>query len=115
MKKLIVFDNKGETFDRFTILDKSTGEMIGASERPFAPNGFGQHCGNVAWSYFANTIGAPYMHSMEKNDPKHYKKIMRLKTAEIAKDWKDHKTIGEVINFNSLPEDVKQFAKQSFN
>ena len=66
--KLVVLDNGGLTFDRYTIIDKSTGDMIGASDNPFHPLGFGQFCGNV----------------------------------------------GKVIEFDTLPDDVQKFAKQSF-
>lgn len=46
--RFLCFDNGGETFDRFTVFYKRHGwepwrEYIGASERPFHPQGFGQH------------------------------------------------------------------------
>jgi hypothetical protein len=46
---LAIFDNGGETFDRFTVLyvpdaaDPDTVQYLGASAHPFDPQGFGQH------------------------------------------------------------------------
>ncbi len=114
MKNIIVFDNGGETFDRFTIIDRKSGDMIGSSENPFHPQGFGQHCGNPAWDYFTKTVGANYMRRMDQEDPKHYAKIMKLKTAEIIKEFTRERNIGNVVEFSTLPADVQQFAKQSF-
>ena len=45
--KTIILDNKGETFDRYTII-LPNGDCYGASENPFHPQGFGQYCGNIA-------------------------------------------------------------------
>lgn len=45
-KTIYVFDNEGETFDRFTIIF-SDGDICGASEHPFHPQGFGQFNCNV--------------------------------------------------------------------
>jgi hypothetical protein len=115
MKNIVVFDNGGETFDRFTIINKSNGEMIGASEQPFHPQGFGQYCGNIAWDYFTKTVGANYLRRMETEDPKHYKKIMALKTKEIIKEFTNEGDIGKVIDFNTLPDDVKHFARERFS
>lgn len=115
MKNVVIFDNGGETFDRFTIIEKKTGEMIGASCDPFHPQGFGQYCGNVAWDYFTRTVGANYMRRIEDEDPKHYAKIVRQKTAEIIAEFKREKNIGKVVKFTELPQDVQKFANQSFN
>ena len=41
MKNLLILDNGGETYDRYTIVDKKTGDMIGANDTPFHPLGFG--------------------------------------------------------------------------
>lgn len=114
MKNIIVFDNGGETFDRFTIIDRKSGDMIGSSENPFHPQGFGQYCGNPAHTFFAQTIGAGYISRLSHEDPKHYAKIIRLKTAEIIKEFTRERHIGNVVEFATLPEDVQQFIKQSF-
>ena len=53
MKKeaIRIYDNQGATFDRFTVVfmhrpERTPGlyAALGMSERPFHPQGFGQHC-----------------------------------------------------------------------
>ncbi len=51
MKIHSIYDNGGETFDRFTVYFKGRGTLerdgtrlcLGMSEHPFHPQGFGQH------------------------------------------------------------------------
>lgn len=114
MKKIACFDNGGESLDRFTLISLDSGDMIGASERPFSPLGFGQYCGNPAWDYFARTVGVCYMRGISDKDPKHYRKIIKQKTAEIVADFKNEGALGHIVDFETLPLDVQQFAKQSF-
>lgn len=53
--KIWAWDNGGETFDRYTIAidgiqyvdDQPYVMILGASEHPFHPQGFGQHCNEV--------------------------------------------------------------------
>ena len=47
-----VYDNGGSTFDRYTII--IDGEMHGASENPFHPQGFGQYAGEVPSGWTKN-------------------------------------------------------------
>lgn len=108
MKNIIVLDNNGETFDRFTIIDKSTGDMIGASERPFHPLGFGQFCGNVADNYWKVAYGYSWRNGCNK------RLLNRRIKYAVDLFLSDCGNVGKVIDFNTLPEDVKQFAKQSF-
>jgi len=112
MKQVIIFDNNGETFDRFTIIDKMTGDIYGASSDPFHPQGFGQSCGNVAWNYFTKTVGANYMRRIETEDKTHYNKLIKGKTKEIIKEFISEGNLGKVISFNTLPDKVKQYVKQ---
>lgn len=112
MQKIICFDNGGETYDRFTILDMETGEMIGASLNPFHPQGFGQYCGNPAHSYFSTTVGAGWIGDLQRRDPNHYRRIIKRKTAELVKEAGE--SWGQLVDFKTLPDEVKQFAKQSF-
>jgi len=46
-KEIFVFDNGGETLDRYTIIFKEDASLFGASENPFHPQGFGQYCGEI--------------------------------------------------------------------
>jgi hypothetical protein len=105
MKNVIVFDNNGETFDRFTILDKKTGDIIGSSSNPFSPQGFGQHCGNVADNYW----NVAYGYSWRKRI--NVKKSIKFAVEHFLAYYAN---IGKIIPFNTLPIDVQKFAKQSF-
>ena len=65
---LRVYDNGGRSFDRYTILpprwagndyrENAPGSWIAiaSSERPFSPQGFGQHCRAVAGSHLGKRI-----------------------------------------------------------
>ena len=112
MKQFVIFDNNGETFDRFTILDLKTGEMYGASENPFSPLGFGQNCGCPAHTYFGQTVGIGWISNLRTKDPNHYNRIIKRKTAEIAEEFKAEGNIGKPIDFSTLPDPVKQYCKQ---
>jgi len=46
-KEIFIFDNNGETFDRYTIILKEDASIYGSSENPFHPQGFGQYCGET--------------------------------------------------------------------
>src|SRR5450756_574337 len=46
MNKFIIFDNGGKTLDRFTIINKETGDVLGCGENPDAPNGAGKFYGS---------------------------------------------------------------------
>jgi hypothetical protein len=70
MENLRCYDNGGKTFDRYTILpprwaspewkrrtrDGLLWEAIGASEWPFAPQGFGQHCEAMAGPHLGKRV-----------------------------------------------------------
>lgn len=105
MKNVIVLDNGGETFDRYTILNKKTGDLLGSSENPFWPQGFGQHCGNVADNYWNVAYGYSWR---KRND---VKKCTRFAVNHFLNDCTH---VGKQIDFNALPDDVKRFVLQSF-
>lgn len=102
MKKIIVFDNNGETFDRYTILDKSTGEMYGASENPFHPQGFGQYCGNVADNYWFHAYGASWRKHCD------VKKCERFAIRKFINEFEGN----NIVDISTLPDAVKQYIKQ---
>lgn len=90
-KQFWVFDNNGKTWDRYTIiLDDEYGTLLGASENPFSPLGFGQHCGNIPTTMPEYTIE---------------------RYLEEARE--DLKWLGkEIEDISFLPVDVVQFIKQ---
>lgn len=106
MENIVALDNNGETFDRYTIINTEDGEMIGSSDEPFHPQGFGQHCGNLVDFAMVTTHGSQWRKYVTDE-----KKIIKQKVKEYLSDTT---TIGKQIPFDSLPEAVQKFAKQSF-
>jgi hypothetical protein len=106
MKKVrAIFDNGGQTFDRYTVIF-SDGEMIGASEHPFSPAGFGQHTGNLIDNYQRNAWGG-----RGTDRPTNKREINRWITVDIQ-NFKKSRNIGKLIKFEQLPEDVQKFVQQ---
>ncbi len=93
---LKIFDNNGETLDRFTILDTTTGDLYGASEDPF--HGFGQHCGNVCYNHFRDP-------AWNRTDEKTLKQRIKTAVNVFIEEFPD-----EQIKLSQLPEAVKQYA-----
>jgi hypothetical protein len=106
-RKLVCLDNGGETFDQYTIIDTSTGDMIGASDCPFSPLGFGQYCGNVAHNYWVTAYG----YGWDRTDPITLKKRVKYAVDHFLNDCAH---VGRAIPFDELPKDVQKFAAQSF-
>ena len=104
---LVVLDNGGETFDRYTIIDRSTGDMVGASNEPYIPTGFGQYCGNVAHNYWVTAYG----HGWDRTDEKTVQKRVKYAVKQFLADCSN---VGEPIPFKELPETVQKFARQTF-
>ena len=113
MEKIACFDNGGESLDRFTLISLDSGDMYGASERPFSPLGFGEYCGNPAHTAFVFEVGAGWIGRMARENKRYYARIIKRKTAQIVQEFKDGGEIGQPIPFEALPPDVQQFAKQS--
>ena len=88
-KEVFVFDNEGETADRFTVVT-GNGYICGASCNPFHPLGFGQFCGNVSDPSYDTTV--------EK-----YVAKAREKPEWLGK---------EITVFSELPEDVQKYVEQ---
>lgn len=84
---LHIFDNEGQTFDRYTIITPE-GNVFGASKNPFHPQGFGQ------FSHNANTD---------------YDRIGRKK---LIKTLRNEKEMGKEISFEDCPKKVQKFIKQ---
>ena len=81
MKKFIIFDNGGQTVDRFTIINKETGDIFGCSDTPNAPGCAGGLIGNCV-SEVDNYIN----------------------NARLDPDW-----LGREVDLINLPMNVKHF------
>ena len=94
-RRIVVLDNNGQTFDRYTIIDRKTSDVYGASNNPFAPNGIGTYSHNIA-----------YASGVTRND----ERLNRICTKLYLKD---SKSIGiRVKDLNSLPDKVKEYILQ---
>jgi len=107
--KFICLDNGGETFDRYTIIERATGEMIGASEQPTSTLGFGQYCGNIADNYWRTAYGSQWRKGCNKALLNR-----RIKYA-VELYLSDCGNVGKVVEFSSLPADVQNFANHAFS
>jgi hypothetical protein len=62
-KNVLIFDNKGKSVDRYTVvfldrpeLGRGMYEALAMDERPFHPQGFGQHCISAAGKHLGERI-----------------------------------------------------------
>ena len=109
-KTIHVFDNEGETFDRFTII-LPDGEMLGSSVYPFHPQGFGMYVGNVCENvegghnnnYYDYVNGTGW-------DPWYVNTCLKkyLRSAKSDPAWLGK----EVKKFEKLPVDVQRYINQ---
>jgi hypothetical protein len=106
MKNIIILDNKGETLDRYTIIDKNTGDCLGSSENPYSPLGFGQYCGNIADNYWVTAYGSGWSRNISKEL---LKKRISFAIRLYVNETKDKR-----VKFDDLPENVKLFIKDRF-
>ena len=108
-RHVYIFDNKGETMDRYTILIGSTGEILGCNETPFAPMGIGQHCGNAVDNRMNITFGYSW------RDRCNVKKCIKEEVENYVNEARnDSAWLGvEVTEVSQLPEDVILFITQN--
>jgi hypothetical protein len=106
--KFYAFDNEGETFDRYTIID-SQGDMIGLSENPNSPLGFNQYAGNCIDNYMFHAFGAAWRKHCD------VKKIVKNELPRIINEFKTDGNIGKFIPFESLPIEIQTEAINRFN
>ena len=92
----VVFDNGGNTIDRYTMIGVDSGEMIGSDANPFSPQGFGQHVGD------ADKMSEEF-HTTEE-----YIQYMREHQDNLEEG------IGKEISKDELPKDARKFADENF-
>ena len=103
MKKYIIFDNGGKTFDRFTIINKETGDVFGASENPNAPHGVGRCCGNCAHHRIA-LFGAGWRQRLPLKTILQAEIENYINNAKLNPDW-----IGREVELERLPGSLQHF------
>jgi hypothetical protein len=103
MKKFIVFDNGGKTHDRFTIINKESGDVFAASENPYDSKGVGNLVGNCA-SHKIVLHGAGWRQKLP------LKKVIQAEVENYVNNAKlDPEWIGKEVGGKSLPENVRKF------
>lgn len=107
-KIIYVFENP-ETFDKYTII-LPDGDLLGASDNPFHPCGFGQYSGNLV----DNKMFVSYGYSWRKVcNKKEQQKIERVEIKAYLEEARSTKFLGrEVKKVDDLPEKVIQFIKE---
>lgn len=104
----IVFDNKGETLDRYTIVTKS-GDIFGCSTMPFSPVGFAQYTGNVT-DRLNITFGAGWHRGHTKAN---LKRILKSELDNYLNEARNNPNwLGIEVSIDSLNEDVQQYINQ---
>lgn len=103
---LIVLDNGGETFDRYTIIDRSTGDMIAASTEA-VPSSFEESCGNVAYQYWNTVYGTGWDKGLDAN-------TLKKRIKQAVDIYLQDVTVGDVLPFKELPENVQKYAREAF-
>ena len=106
MKDVTIFDNKGKTLDRYTILDRKTGDVYGCSDDPFHPMGVGQFSHNVADVYWVIAYGYNWRERINA------KRAIKDACVNYVREMRGT-DIGVIVNNKQrLPERVKQYIKQ---
>jgi hypothetical protein len=99
----IIFDNGGLTPDRFTIINRETGDVFGGGENPNALNWTVRFIGNCA-DHHVVLRGAGWRQKLPT------KKIIKAEienytnNARLNPDW-----IGRELDFAALPENIRRF------
>ena len=103
MKKYIIFDNGGRTPDRYTIINKETGDVFSAGDGLHDVNGTGKFCGNCA-EHRIVMYGAGWRQrspgkKMVQTETENY-----INNARLNPDW-----LGLEVGLMSLPENVRSY------
>jgi hypothetical protein len=99
---LAVYDNGGNTYDRYTIILKN-GDVLGASENPFNLLGFGQFNHNIADTRMTVEYGASWRKRCD------VKKCTKYAIDKYLNDVEILKTIGKEVDWIILPKNVQQY------
>jgi hypothetical protein len=106
MNTFIIFDNGGSTLDRYTIINKETGDVFGCSEDPAAPNGEGRFIGNCA-AHRIVLYGSGWRQKLPA------KKIIRAETGNFINNARlDPGWIGREADLRTLPDGVRLWITQ---
>ena|SRR6267142_5657541 len=103
MKTFVIFDNCGKTLDRFTIINKETGDIFGCSDNPDAPGGAGVLIGNCAAHRIA-LYGAGWRQRLPCKNVIKEEVDNYINNARLDQDW-----LGKEVDCALLPMNVKHY------
>ena len=103
MKKFIIFDNGGKTIDRFTIINKETGDIFGCGDNPNAPGCAGELIGNCV-SHRIVVYGAGWRQRLPGKNIIKEEVDNYVNNARLDPDW-----LGRQVDLINLPMNVKHF------
>jgi len=106
LRMVTVLDNYGETYDRYTIINRETGDVFGASHNPFHPNGVGLFNHNIADEYW----NVAYGYSWRKRCD-----VKKCTKFAVDRYLRNKTGIDKKIKLSELPEDVIKFIHQSIS
>jgi hypothetical protein len=103
MNTYIIFDNSGMTLDRFTIINKETGDVFAAGEDPGRPEQTGKWIGNCAAHHIVlNGCGWRQRLPSKKiiiSDTENY-----INNARLDPAW-----IGREVDLRNLPRKIREY------
>jgi hypothetical protein len=103
MTSYIVFDNGGRTADRYTIVDRQTGDVFAVSENPQEPGGIARYCGNCAdhriTLYGTGWRQMPPARRVIQAETDNY-----IHNAQLDPDW-----LGQEADPERLPDNFRRF------
>jgi len=103
MKTFIIFDNSGKTLDRFTIINKETGDVFGCSDNPDMPGGGGVLIGNCA-SHRIVMYGTGWRQRLPGSTVIQEEVNNYINNARLDPNW-----LGKEVDLNYLPMSVKHY------
>ncbi|HSZ85857.1 MAG TPA: hypothetical protein VK787_07485 [Puia sp.] len=103
MNSITIFDNGGKTSDRFTIINKETGDVFGCSENPNEPGGIGKFCGNCV-DVRIPMYGAGWRQRIPAKAVIKAEVDNYINNARLDPNW-----IGKEVDFANLPVTVRQY------
>jgi hypothetical protein len=106
MKNYIVFDNRGNTADRYTIVNMETADVFGASDNPHDPNGLGRWIGNLA-DHKTVLYGAGWRQRLPA------KKVIQAEIDNYVNNAKlDPAWLGIEVKTQDLPEALRSYIEE---
>lgn len=106
-RMITVLDNGGKTFDRYTIINRKTGDVWGASENPFHPQGFGQYSHNIADAYWFHAYGTGWRKRAKDGGT-----LNRCIKATVTEYLADYGKVRKKVRLSELPKEVLKYIDQ---